>query len=188
MVKRKLTIGSSLLFIFQTAVCQQFNNFNFLIKNADKITISTISFVDKTTATPSYRMDSISKLPYPVDENTKETITNTGTATLTHQEHPVLLKKLETIGMGHALPYQYDIQFDFYLRNKIVQTITISSYTKNLVIKTKGCKTYVDKDGQETDPCFFQGMVSDKLKKYVVSLLKSKKLWNKEQQFFEDDK
>ncbi|MDG4655141.1 hypothetical protein, partial [Chryseobacterium arthrosphaerae] len=124
----------------------------------------------------------------PIEADIKESITKTGFANLNKEESKKLISLLKEPSLGHALPYQYDIQIDFYKKNKIVQTATISSETKNLVIKKAGCRTHIDENGQEIDPCFFSGMVPENLKKYIVSLLKSKKLWNKEQQFMEDYK
>ena len=178
----------SIFAFFNTLVsCQNVKNHNF-IKDADKVTISTIYFKDKTTEPQLLKKDSTTKLYYPIEVEIKESITKTGFANLSKEESKKLISLLNEPSLGHALPYQYDIQIDFYQKNKIVQTATISSETKNLVIKKNGCKTYIDKDGQEIDPCFFRGMVSNNLKKYIVSLLKNKKLWNKEQQFVEDYK
>lgn len=165
---------------------QQFENYNFFVQDSDRIMISIISFKDKTTEPPAYKKDSITKLSYPLNEDVRESITKTGSASLNRTEKQKLIALLRTPKSGHALPNQYDIQLDFYKENKMVQTVTISSETKNLVVSKKDCKAYADKDGQKIDPCFFQGTVSDELKKYVVALLKKKKLWNKDQQFLED--
>lgn len=81
---------------------------------------------------------------------------------------------------------QYDIKMEYYKHNYIIQTITISSYTKKIIIKKKGCKVFIDENKQEIDPCFFIGKVSEKLKNHITTLLKKKKIWNKEHNFFED--
>lgn len=174
------------VFCYTLVLSQQFKDCNFFVKDSDKVTISTVYFRDKTTEPPPIlKRDSATKLYYPEDE-VKEVIKKTGTVSLNNNEKEKIISLLKKPNLGHALPYQYDIQLDFYKKNEIVQTVTISSITRNLVIKKVGCKTYIDKDGQEIDPCFFRGSVSNNLKKYVVSLLKNKKLWNKEQQFIED--
>jgi hypothetical protein len=81
---------------------------------------------------------------------------------------------------------EYDIQFDFYNQGVLMQSATISSYTKNLVIKRFGCKTVLDKENSEIDHCAFYGMVTKKQKKYIIELLIRKKLWNMGDKFFED--
>ncbi|MDN3693786.1 hypothetical protein QWZ06_16545 [Chryseobacterium tructae] len=191
----KILFNIFLLIFINIAYGQKYDTFNYIEKNVDNITISTINFQDKTTYIPTakedsiYRKkDSISGLSYYADPEIKESISCTGKSKLNKKETILLFQNLQKIELGHALPYQYDIQLDFYKKNKIVQTVTISSETKNLVIKKTGCKTHIDENKQEIDPCFFRGMVSQSLKKYIVSLLKSKKLWNKEQQFMEDYK
>jgi len=187
MVKTKFFF-ITILIIFNTLVsCQNVKNHN-LIKDADKIIISTVLFKDKTTEPQLLKKDSATKLYYPIEADVKEKITKTGSADLKKEESKKLISLLKEPSLNHSLPYQYDIQIDFYKKNKIIQIVTISSETKNLVIKKIGCKSQADENGQEIDPCFFRGMVSDSLKKYIVSLLKSKKLWNKEQQFMEDYK
>ncbi|OBW41246.1 hypothetical protein AB670_02363 [Chryseobacterium sp. MOF25P] len=168
--------------------CQQFKNQNFTTKEVDKVVISTVYFKDKTTEPQILKKDSVTMLYYPSGVEPNESIVKTGSANLNKGEIKKLTSLLQTPISGHALPYQYDIQLDFYNKNKIVQTATISSETKNLIVKKIGCKTKIDENEQEIVPCFFIGMVSDSLKKYVVSLLKNKKLWNKEQQFMEDYK
>lgn len=173
-------------FFYSCLLSQQFDNPNILIKDADKIIVSTVYFKDKTTEPLIYKQDSITKLHYPINENITESITKTGSSTLNTIEQQKMIVLLRNPKLEHALPYQYDIQLDFYKQDKVVQTITISSETKNLVIKKYGCKSRIDKNGQEIDPCIFKGMVSDELKKYTVSLLKNKKLWNQDQQFLED--
>lgn len=175
-------------FINSFVSCQQARNQSFTITEADKVVVSTIFFKDKTTEPQILKKDSVTKLYYPSGVEPKESVVKTGSANLNKGEIKKLTSLLQTPISGHALPYQYDIQLDFYNKNKIVQTATISSETKNLIVKKIGCKTNIDENQQEIDPCFFRGMVSDSLKKYVVSLLKSKKLWNKEQQFMEDYK
>lgn len=182
----KTILGILLPLFFQSIFCQQFNNFDFFVKSADKIKLSTISYRDQTTEMPKYAQDSITKLYYPIEQDVVESITKNGSKYLKKAEIIKTISLLKIPKLGHALPYQYDIQLDFYKKEEIIQTITISSYTKNLVIKKNGCKTYIDENDQEIDPCFFQGMVSNEFKKYIVGLLKKKKLWNKEQQFLED--
>lgn len=174
-------------FLYSSILSQQFDNPNFLVKDADKIILSTIYFKDKTTEPPAYKQDSITKLNYPIHEDIQESITKTGSANLNKTEQQKVTVLLSHLKLGHALSYQYDIQLDFYKKNKIIQTITISSETKNLVLKKKGCQPIIDQNGQEIDPCIFKGIVSDDLKKCIVTILKSKKLWNKDQQFLEDD-
>lgn len=171
----KQLLNILLLLFFQSIFCQQFNNFDFFVKSADKIKLSTISFRDKTTEIPKYAQDSITKLYYPIEQDVAESITETGSKNLKKREIIKIISLLKIPKLGHALPYQYDIQLDFYKKEEIIQTVTISSYTKNLVIKKNGCKTYIDENGQEIDPCFFQGMVSNELKKYIVGLLKKEK-------------
>jgi len=190
----KILFNTFLLIFINFAYGQKYTAFSYLDKNVDNVTISTIKFQDKTTYIPTakedsiYRKkDSISGLSYYAGPEIKESISYTEKSKLNKKEITALFQHLQKIELGHALPYQYDIQLDFYKKNKIVQTVTISSETKNLVIKKIGCN-YSNKEGQEKNPCFFRGMVSNDLKKYIVNLLKSKKLWNKEQQFMEDYK
>lgn len=178
----------SVFTLFNTLIsCQNVKNHHF-INDADKVIISTVYFKDKTTEPQLLKKDSASKLYYPIEADIKESITKTGFANLNKEESKKLISLLKEPSLGHALPYQYDIQIDFYKKNKIVQTATISSETKNLVVKKNGCKPNSYENGQEDDNCFFKGMISQSLKKYIVSLLKSKKLWNNEQQFMEDYK
>ncbi|WP_419488761.1 hypothetical protein [Chryseobacterium bernardetii] len=178
----------SVFTLFNTLVsCQNVKSHHF-INDADKVIMSTVYFKDKTTEPQLLKKDSTSKLYYPIETDIKESITKTGFANLNKEESKKLISLLKEPSLGHALPYQYDIQLDLYKNNKVVQIVTISSQTKNLVIKKVGCKTHIDENGQEIAPCIFRGMVSENLKKYIVSLLKSKKLWNNEQQFMEDYK
>ncbi|MEG1590537.1 hypothetical protein [Chryseobacterium sp.] len=74
-------------------------------------------------------------LYYPSEVEPKESIVKTGSANLNKGERKKLTSLLQKPISGHALPYQYDIQLDFYNKNKIVQTATISSETKNLIVK-----------------------------------------------------
>lgn len=200
---------TKLFFIFIFALlnslvsCQQFKSTNFIDSNVDKIRLITVYYpsmneihelkpintkdfprilteeeIKKQKA--SSKKDSIVKkqnIPKKIDS-----------CTLSNLETTKILNLIKKPNYGHALPGEYDIQLDLYKNNKVVQIVTISSQTKNLVIKKAGCKTHIDENRQEIDPCFFRGIVSENLKKYIVSLLKSKKLWNKEQQFMEDYK
>jgi hypothetical protein len=190
-----------LLFLLSTYVVfgQQFKNNRILhtIK-VDSVMVSTVHFQDKTTELPLAEnfhpstKDSINSeqsLPFHDENKTKDTIYLLKSKKLTLNEILVLNKifsSSKSYVKDTPLIWHYDIQFDYFKNDSIIQTITISSYTKKIVIKKKGCKTYLDNDGQEIDPCFFMGKISKKTKTYIVRLLKNKKLWRKEQFFFED--
>lgn len=169
---------------------------DFFVKNPDSVTIATVFYADNES-TPSPKIvrrqepkkDSITgkwTLPYVEYEDVKDTVYTINQKELSQAEIKKLISLLKKPKLEHALLYHYDIQLDFYKNGKIIQTATISSYTKNLEVIKNGCKLCMDKNGEEINPCFFQGMVSNELKEYIVKLLKLKGLWNNEQQFFED--
>ncbi len=183
-----------ILLFSQTFFSQQFKNHRILYTDkVDSIVVSTVHYQDKTTILPEelmvYIKDPISGLEYPVNDEAKDTIFMLKQKRLTIKETLTLnniLKSQKSYTNGIPLLEVYDIQFDYYLKDSIIQSITISSYTKKIVIKRKGCKTYTDNDGNEIDPCFFRGKITKKVKFYIEKLLKKKKLWSKEQFFFED--
>lgn len=180
-----------ILLISQTLFSQQFNNHNILYsKKVDSVIVSTVHYQDKTTELPiKYIKDTISGLEYPIYESAKDTIFILNKKKITNIEILSLnkiLKSSKSYVKNIPLTEVFDIQIDFYIKDRIIQTITISSYTKKIVIKKKYCKTYTNSDGQKIDPCFFRGKISKKAKNYVEKLLKKNKLWKKEQTFFED--
>jgi hypothetical protein len=180
-----------ILLLSHTIFSQQFKNHRILYTNkVDSVIISTVHYQDKTTELPiKYLKDTISGLEYPVYESAKDTMFILKSKNLTKNETLSLnkiLKSSKSYVRNIPLMEIYDIQIDFYKTDKIIQTVSISSYTKKIVIKNKGCETYIDNDGQEIDPCIFRGKISKKTKIYIEKLLKNKKLWSKEHFFFED--
>ena len=193
----KIIFSSIFIFsILQTVFSQQFNTLSG--KDIDSITISTIHYQDKTTDLPLAKdfhpaiKDTITSkwsLPYYEVHKTKDTIFIIEQKKLTSKEIMSLnkiLKSHKSYIIDTPLMEHYDIQIDYYKKNSVMQSITISSYTKKIVINRKGCKIYIDNDEQEIDSYFFRGKISKKAKFYIVKLLKAKKLWRKEQNFFED--
>ncbi|WP_326981070.1 hypothetical protein VUJ46_12360 [Chryseobacterium sp. MYb264] len=113
----------SVFFLFNTLVsCQNIKNQHF-ISDADKVIISTVYFKDKTTEPQLLKKDRASKLYYPTEANIKESITKTGFANLNKEESKKLISLLEEPSLGHALPYQYDIQIDFYKKIRLFKLL-----------------------------------------------------------------
>lgn len=203
LVKMKKYLIFIILFTCYNAFSQQFKSTKFIDSDVDSIRLITVYYPSmdeihelKPRNTKDFpRILSDEEVKKQKAINQEDSIVKSqnipkkiDSCTLSNLETRKVLNLIKKPNYGHALPGEYDIQLDLYKKNKVVQIVTISSQTKNLVIKKGGCKTHIDENGQEIDPCFFRGMVSENLKKYIVSLLKSKKLWNKEQQFMEDYK
>lgn len=189
MFKYLLTLIATLVLFQVDIFCQQYKHTNFFIKSADSVVVSTISYSDKTTWIPPdscFKVDSITKLRHCTCPEPKSMIVKTASVNLTSNEIQRLIYCLGNSKLGHALPLQFDIQFDFYKKSNLTQTVTVSSYTKNLSVKRVGCNTYIDKNNNEIDPCFFLGTISKDFKKYIVKILINKKLWGIKDRFFED--
>ncbi|MFV0305974.1 MAG: hypothetical protein ACK5IC_10895, partial [Moheibacter sp.] len=185
---KKIALIIITLLSVNKALSQQFESFSFLEKEVDSVNLITIYY---PSMNEMYELNSKNKNDYPrILTNTELKESNNESKRLDsiirkenspHKIDSCKLRKIEVkkvliflsnSAKGHALPYEYDIQLNFYKKGKIVQSATISSYTKNLVIRKKGCKKYIDEYEQEIDPCFYQGMVSNKLKKYLIKTLK----------------
>jgi hypothetical protein len=169
--------------IFNTTYCQT-KKITFFLNSADSIIVSTVYYRDKMTQLPNInKRDSIGNLQF---EELADSVGKIKSRNLTNSEIKEFIKIIKKPSFNHSGPMEYDIQFDFYNQGVLMQSATISSYTKNLVIKRFGCKTVLDKEISEIDPCAFYGMVTKKQKKYIIELLIRKKLWNMGDKFFED--
>jgi hypothetical protein len=180
------------LFLFINGYSQQFDKSKFILEtNIDKAVLSTVYYVDEENApviikSPMKKDSVTGKLILPEIEQVFDTTYIVKRAILSQEETKNLLSLLKKPELGHALLYHYDIQINFYRKNILVQKASISSTTRNLEILKMGCKPYIDKNGTEIDPCFFRGKISEELKKYIVQLLREKKLWTKDEKFAED--
>ena len=180
-----------IIFIFLSSYIygQQINSLEFLFKNPDKVTIATVLFQDKTTIPISRVKDSLldSYVPIPIFEEPKEVIRKIEEKELSKKEITKLIKLLQKRNKkGVPLPYVYDIQLDFYKEGIVLQVVTISSVTKKIVVKRINCTPKTEEESLEEDVCYYMGVVSDALKKYLTQLLREKHLWGEHQCFDED--
>ena len=191
------------LFLFLSTYIygQQINTLEFLFKNPDKVTISTVLFQDKTTIPISRVKDSLldfyilrekdslldSYVPIPMFEEPKEVIQKIEEKELSKKEITKLIKLLQKRNKkGVPLPYVYDIQLDFYKEETVLQVVTISSVTEKIVVRRINCTPKTEEESLEEDVCYYMGVVSDALKKYLTQLLRKKHLWGEHQCFDED--
>ena len=167
---------------------QEINSLDFLFKNPDKVTISTIFFQDKTTIPILIEYDSISDtfVTTPTFDEPKEIIQKIEEKELSKKETAKLIKLIQKRNRkGIPLPYIYDIQLDFYKEGTVLQVVTISSVTKKIVVKRINCTPKTAGESLE-EVCYYMGVVSDSLKKYLTQLLREKHLWGENQCFDED--
>ena len=171
---------------------QEINSLDFLFKNPDKVTISTIFFQDKTTI-PTIPIlivkDSISDtyISIQTSDEPEEVIRKIEEKELSKEETAKLIKLIQKRNRkGVPLPYIYDIQLDFYKEGTVLQVVTISSVTKKIVVKRINCTLKTAGESLEEEVCYYMGVVSDPLKKYLTQLLREKHLWGENQCFDED--
>lgn len=168
---------------------QEINSLDFLFKNPDRVTISTIFFQDKTTIPILIEYDSISDtfVPTPTFDEPKEIIQKIEEKELSKKETAKLIKLIQKRNRkGVPLPYIYDIQLDFYKEGTVLQVVTISSVTKKIVVKRINCTPKTAGESLEEEVCYYMRVVSDSLKKYLTQLLREKYLWGENQYFDED--
>lgn len=178
---------------------QPTDNLDFMLKNPDKIMISSILFQDKTTVenltipdvlfydktTELQKKDNIS-ISYS-EKEPNEIIKTLGKKLLSEKEARKLIRLIQKRNRkGVPLPYSYDIQLDFYKNGTILQVVTISSATKKIVVKRINCIPKTNEESIEKNVCFYMGVISNSLKRYLTLLLREKKLWNENQCFEED--
>lgn len=185
-----------LILVNNVVLSQQFNDYHFMLNNSevDSIMLSSLYFYSKEmginhTLLPhsTIKKDSLSNSRFSEKKILRDTIYTKNSVVLRNRERRKLIKKIDKFNSDFALQGHYDIQLDFYKKGQIKQTITISSLTKNIEIRKRDCeKVYMKDFGEKRDPCWFQGQVSEDLKKYITKILHKHKLWNKEQLFFED--
>ena len=171
---------------------QEINSLDFLFKNPDKVTISTIFFQDKTTI-PTIPIlivkDSISDTYISIQtaDEPEEVIRKIEEKELSKEETAKLIKLIQKRNRkGVPLPYLYDIQLDFYKEGTVLQVVTISSVTKKIVVKRINCTQKTAGESLEEEVCYYMGVVSDSLKRYLTQLLREKHLWGENQYFDED--
>ena len=167
---------------------QEINSLDFLFKNPDRVTISTIFFQDKTTSLLIVK-DSISDtyISIRTSDEPKEVIRKIEEKELSKEETAKLIKLIQKRNRkGVPLPYIYDIQLDFYKEGTVLQVVTISSVTKKIVVKRINCTPKTAGESLEEEVCYYMGVVSDSLKKYLTQLLREKHLWGENQYFDED--
>ena len=192
-----------IIFIFLSSYIygQQINSLEFLFKNPDKVMIATVLFQDKTTIPISRVKDSLldsyilrvkdslldSYVPIPMFEEPKEVIQKIEEKELSKKEITKLIKLLQKRNKkGVPLPYVYDIQLDFYKEGTVLQVVTISSVTEKIVVRRINCTPKIEEESLEEDVCYYMGVVSNSLKKYLTQLLREKHLWGEHQCFDED--
>ena len=168
---------------------QEINSLDFLFKNPDRVTISTIFFQDKTTIPILIVKDSISDTYISIQtaDEPEEVIRKIEEKELSKEETAKLIKLIQKRNRkGVPLPYIYDIQLDFYKEGTVLQVVTISSVTKKIVVKRINCTQKTAGESLEEEVCYYMGVVSDPLKKYLTQLLREKHLWGENQCFDED--
>ena len=168
---------------------QEINSLAFLLKNPDKVTISTIFFQDKTTIPTPIVKDSISDTYVSIQtaDEPKEVIRKIEEKELSKEETVKLIKLIQKRNRkGVPLPYIYDIQLDFYKEGSVLQVVTISSVTEKIVIKRINCTPKTAGESLEEEVCYYMEVVSDSLKRYLTQLLRAKHLWGENQCFEED--
>ena len=136
---------------------QEINSLDFLFKNPDRVTISTIFFQDKTTIPILIEYDSISDtfVPTPTFDEPKEIIQKIEEKELSKKETAKLIKLIQKRNRkGVPLPYIYDIQLDFYKEGTVLQVVTISSVTKKIVVKRINCTPKTAGENLEEEVCW----------------------------------
>ena len=146
-----------LLYSSIALTAQQSTNIDFFKKqNFDKVTISKYSIKNKTSSTPSFDLEA------EIKEEKKKIYERD----LTRKEICKLFRVINHTKKTHILEDNYDVEITFLKNDSIVQDIHVSSFSKNIKIKTNNCKT---QDGLY--PCLYLGSLSSKIDRFIRKLL-----------------
>ena len=162
-MKSIYSIVCFLLFTFQFVYSQQYNDINFIYAGTiDSVVVTTFKNYDKETSSIT---DKIQK-----DQTillSKKKLSAIEIVCL--NKH---LKSSESYISKVPLLDDYNVEFKYYLNNKIIQNIKISSLTKKLKIKKEDCLNKIDKNKNLTNPCLYYASVSKRFEKIVMKLIK----------------
>ncbi|WP_409417003.1 hypothetical protein [Flavobacterium sp. PS2] len=182
-IKQILCIPLFLL-MGQNVFCQQFNNSNVLLfQKSDSVVVSNMFYRDKEFNAPlainsiPAKKDSITgelTLPYNDFKEEKDTIFVQSKKRLTKNQVATLnsfLQNKKTFNKNDiALLGHYNIEINYYQKGAIFQFVRVSLITNKTTISRIGCKSIIDKNKQEIDPCLFYGNISKNFKKYILQL------------------
>jgi hypothetical protein len=171
-----------ILFLVTPTLFGQVNSTSFLYKGkVDSLVISIYDVLTKEQMMP----DSAG------NPKSEEIFSLLNKKKLSNQEISKLnieLKDKRSYAHQRASMFHYDIVINYYLKESIIQLVTISSVSGNITIEKTGCKSimrhtdssYQDKDPiRTTYPCLFALKVSKSFKTYIQQLLIKKRMWPK---------
>lgn len=172
------------LLLYQNVFCQQFDNSNVLLfQEMDSVVVSNIFYRDKEFNPPivskkiSAEKESITgelTLPYKDFKEQKDTVFVQTRKRLTKNQIAVLNRFLQNKKSystnGVALLNHYDIEINYYQKGIVFQYVRISSITNKITVYREGCKSFIDNNNQEINPCLFYGSAGKDFKKYILKL------------------
>lgn len=180
-----------------------FTDINFLLqKKVDSVVVSCVSYWPKEWASPLMitiydssckpQKNIYDKEEKPIKDTidySSETIKTLKQSKLSKMEFNEIDSRLKNkssydFTKGVALLNDANITITYYVKDSIVQTASISQYTRKITLKTNGCKKLHKLDKKtneyyEMDPCFFYGRISSSFEKYLTALLIKKHIWSK---------
>ncbi|OXA85896.1 hypothetical protein B0A66_18740 [Flavobacterium hercynium] len=171
-----------LLLLNQNGFSQQFKNSKVLsFEKADSVVVSKIYYRAKESSAPlaknfvPSKKDSITgELTLPYYKTEKDTIYELSRRKLSTKELITLNNHLQNkksfSQKGVALQHHYDYEINYYQKGVVFQYVRISSLTNKISISRNGCKSVLDENKQEIDPCLFYGSVTTPLKNYILKL------------------
>lgn len=154
-----------------------------MFQKTDSVVVSNIFYRDKEFNAPlavniiPAKKDSITgelTLPYYDFKEEKDTIFVQSRKRLTKSQvatlNSFLQNKKSFSKNGIALLGHYDVEISYYQKGVVSQFVRMSSVTNKISIYREGCKSVIDKNKQEIDPCLFYDNVSKDFKKYILQL------------------
>lgn len=175
---------SIFLLVSQNVLSQQFTNSDILLfQKSDSVVVSNVFYRDKefnaslvTNIVPA-KKDSITgnlTLPYNDYQEKTDTTFIKCRKKLTKNQiftlNSFLQNKKSYSKNGVALLGHYDIEINYYQKGIVFQFIRISTITNKITIYREGCKSVIDKNKQEINPCLFYASVRKDFKKYMSQL------------------
>lgn len=171
-----------LLLVNQNGFSQQFKNSKVLsFEKADSVLVSKVYYSDKESSAPlaknfvPSKKDSITgEITLPYYKVEKDTIYDLSRRKLSTKELTTLNNHLQNKKTfrkkGVALQHHYDYEINYYQKGVVFQYVRISSITSKISISRNGCKSVLDENKQEIDPCLFYGSIANALKNYILQL------------------
>lgn len=171
-----------LLLLNQNGFSQQFKNSKVLsFEKADSAVVSTVYYRDKEFSSPlaknlvPAKKDPITgELTLPYYKTEKDTIYELSRHKLSTKQLTTLNNHLQNkksfSKKGVALQHHYDYEIIYYQKGVVFQYVRISSITSKICLLRNGCKSLLDENKQEIDPCLFYGSVTNPIKNYILEL------------------